>query len=53
VKKEGKGDKKGLIQYSSGIETIGPYLQLAQWNEQAIEQRAEDLFNKAKEIWKA
>lgn len=52
VKKKGKGDKKGLLQYSSGLETISKYLQLAEWNENEIETRATDLYNEAKKVWK-
>lgn len=52
VKKEGRGDYKGLIQYSGGLETISHYLQYEDWNESTIEKRAEDLYLKAKEVWK-
>jgi uncharacterized protein with ParB-like and HNH nuclease domain len=52
TKKKGKADKKGLIQYSAGLETISQYLQLAEWNELTIEQRADDLYKNAKVIWK-
>ena len=52
TKKNGKGDKGGLKTYSAGIETISDYLNLEEWNEQTIEQRASDLFEKAKEMWK-
>jgi len=52
IKRKGKGDKKGLNTYSAGLETISSYLTLDEWNEQTIEDRAEFLYNKAKEIWK-
>lgn len=52
IKRKGKADKKGLIAYSSGLETINEFLQLDEWNEQTIATRAEFLFGKAKEIWK-
>jgi uncharacterized protein with ParB-like and HNH nuclease domain len=52
IKRKGKGDKKGLNTYSAGLETISSYLTLDEWNEQTIEQRAEFLYNNAKEIWK-
>ena len=52
VKKKGKGDKKGLLQYSSGLETISKYLQLTEWNETEIETRATDLYDQAKKVWK-
>lgn len=52
IKRNGKGDKKGLNYYSAGLETISQYLTLDDWNEQTIEDRALFLFEKAKEIWK-
>ena len=42
----------GLIAYTSGIETITPYLQLDTWNENTIEKRANDLYDHAVIIWK-
>ncbi len=53
IKKEGNGKKEGLRYYSSGIETLAPYLALAEWNENEIEKRADFMFEKAKGIWKA
>ena len=50
--KKGKADKKGLLQYSGGLETISKYLQLPEWNEQTIEERANDLYEHAKTVWK-
>lgn len=52
VKRKGKGDKEGLNKYAAGLETISSYLSLDVWDEASIEQRAEDLFLKAKQIWK-
>lgn len=52
IKRKGKADNNGLETYSAGLETISNYLQLDQWDEQKIEQRAEFLYEKAKEIWK-
>ena len=52
VKLKGKADKKGLNTYSAGLETISSYFSLDEWNEQIIEQRAEFLYEKAKDIWK-
>lgn len=52
IKRKGKGDKKGLNIYSAGLETISSYLTLDEWNEQTIEQRANDLYEHAKTIWK-
>lgn len=52
IKRNGKGDKKGLNYYSAGLETISHYLTLNDWNEETIEERALFLYEKAKEIWK-
>lgn len=51
IKKEGTEENSGLRQYSGGIETLSNYLDLDEWNEDAIESRAKDLYEKAKEIW--
>lgn len=51
-KKEGRGDKKGLLAYASGLETMNHYLTFDEWNEKTIEDRANFLFEKAKNIWK-
>lgn len=53
TKKRGNKNKKGLKHYSGGIETLSPYLELNEWNEDTIESRTEFLLEKAKEIWKA
>ncbi|MEN8786916.1 MAG: HNH endonuclease family protein, partial [Flavobacteriales bacterium] len=53
TKKRGSGNKEGLKHYSGGIETLAPYLDLNDWNETEIENRAEFLLEKAKEIWTA
>ncbi len=52
TKKLGVGKRKGLKHYSGGIETLAPYLDIQEWNEQEIEKRADFLFNKARSIWK-
>ena len=53
TKKEGKGEnKKGLNQYASDLVTLNDFLQLEEWNEIAINNRATFLFKKAKKIWK-
>lgn len=52
TKKSGKANKEGLIHYSAGIETLAPYLQLNEWNESEIENRANFLYANAIEIWK-
>ncbi len=52
IKKNGRDNNKGLIQYSAGLETIGKYLNYPEWNEEKIEQRARELCACAKDIWK-
>ncbi len=51
IKKKGKKGKKGLKQYSAGIETLVTYLDLPIWDEATIEQRADYLYDNAKSIW--
>jgi NAD+--asparagine ADP-ribosyltransferase len=51
IKKKGRGDKEGLFHFSAGIETLSPYLELEEWNEDEIEKRAKFLFRKAAEMW--
>ena len=51
TKKEGKGDKGGLIKFSEGIDTLHSYLLLDQWNEDTISVRANDLAEKALQTW--
>lgn len=51
TKKNGRGNKPGLKQYSSGIEIFTSYLDEQEWNEGIIEERANFLYEKAKEIW--
>ncbi len=51
TKKKGNVKKEGLVHYSAGIETLAPYLQLNEWNETEIENRAKFLNEKALEIW--
>lgn len=51
IKRKGKGDKKGLNTYSAGLETMSHFLTFDEWNEQTIEERANFLYEKAKEIW--
>ena len=52
TKKQGNGKNAGLIHYSGGIETLAPYLETNEWNEVTIEERANFLYSKAKEIWR-
>lgn len=51
TKKEGKGDKKGLLEYASGLETINKYLTIQNWNEDQIDTRAKDLYTIAIRTW--
>jgi uncharacterized protein with ParB-like and HNH nuclease domain len=51
TKKKGKANKPGLTHYSSGIETLSPYLEIEEWNESGIEKRANFLYQKSIEIW--
>ncbi|SDK92760.1 Uncharacterized conserved protein, contains ParB-like and HNH nuclease domains [Pedobacter sp. ok626] len=53
IKKKGKLNKEGLIHYSAGIETLAPYLELDEWNENEIQKRAAFLYDKAIEIWES
>lgn len=53
TKKRGSGKKKGLRHYSGGIETLAPYLDLQEWNEEEIKKRAGFMFENAKSIWRA
>lgn len=52
IKRTGKPEKKGLNTYSSGLETMNHYLTFDEWNEQTITERANFLYERAKEIWK-
>lgn len=51
-KKKNGTNNNGLIVYSGNLETIASYLTLPDWDEKTIEQRANDLYNHAIEIWK-
>ena len=52
TKKNGRGNKKGLNTYATGIQIFEKYLQEPIWNEDKIRERNEDLFEHAKNIWK-
>lgn len=52
TKRNGKGTKKGLNQYATGLDTFSQYLTLPDWNEQTITNRANFLYNEAVKIWK-
>ena len=51
VKKKGNSKNKGLLHYSGGIETLAPYLEYDEWNEERIQERCDDLFEHGKKIW--
>lgn len=53
TKKNGRGDKKGLKQYSAGLEILGNFLDEADWDEKTIQNRADYLAEKAVSIWKS
>lgn len=50
-KKTGNKRSSGLIQYATGLETLTPYLSFADWNEDAITKRADDLYRYFVNIW--
>lgn len=52
IKRNGKGIKKGLNQYATGLDTFSQYMTLPDWNEQTISNRADFLYNEAVKIWK-
>jgi hypothetical protein len=51
TKKNGTNNN-GLLDYTCDLETISPYLKLPDWNEAEIENRANDLYKYAMNIWK-
>lgn len=53
TKKNGKGNKKGLIYYASGLETFSSCLSFQKWDEAEIESRARSLSVMANSIWNA
>ena len=52
TKKNGRNNFKGLKNFSGGIETLSPYLELDNWDETEIQKRADFLYSKAVEMWK-
>ena len=52
TKKSGSGNKKGLSHYAGGIETLAPYLDSLEWNEEKIQKRSDYLSEQAEKIWK-
>lgn len=53
IKVNGNDKRYGLIEYSSGLETISRYLAYPEWNEDTISERASTLYEYAQEIWTA
>ncbi len=53
IKKNGNEKNEGLRHYSGGIETLSPYLDLPEWNENEIQKRADFMFGNAQKIWKS
>ena len=51
TKKAGTGSRHGLDHYAQGLDTLGPDLQLAVWDEGAIEARGERLAKQALKVW--
>ncbi len=51
-KKAGKGTKPGLAKCAAGLLTVQDALQMDEWNEEAIEQRAQALYEYAKILWR-
>lgn len=53
TKKEGSGNKKGLVAYSTGMKILDTdeYLRSDRWDEEKIRHRSNFLFEKAREIW--
>jgi uncharacterized protein with ParB-like and HNH nuclease domain len=51
VKKNGYGDKHGLLYYADGLETMKGPLKADAWNEDSISERADWIFSKAKDVW--
>jgi len=52
IKKKGKGDKKGLKEYSAGISIFEKYLSCDDWDEQTIIKRGNELFELSRNVWK-
>lgn len=51
VKLNGKEKKKGLKEYATGLVTMTDVLSQEQWNEEAIDTRADWLYDHARVIW--
>ncbi len=51
VKINGKGNKKGLKEYSTGISIFEKYLSHNNWNEEKIIKRGNELFELSRNVW--
>jgi uncharacterized protein with ParB-like and HNH nuclease domain len=52
IKKEGKGNHKGLNEYAKGIEIFSEYLSKTHWNEECIKERANELYDfSVNKVW--
>ena len=51
IKRKGRETKKGLNHYATGLDTFSPYLEAPLWNEEKITERADFLFEQAKDVW--
>ena len=51
AKRQGRGSHYGLSAYSGDIETVQHFLEKEEWDEAAIEERAQWLYEKACEVW--
>ena len=52
IKKTGKNSNPGLKSFASGINTIDPYLELEEWDENTIEKRSQGLAELANQRWR-
>ena len=51
TKKTGKEGKGGFLEYCKGVKTFEKYMQEKDWNEKIIDERADFLYEKGKEVW--
>lgn len=51
IKVSGNGNSKGLRECAGGLYTLRKYLDLPSWNEEAIKERARDLYASMAKVW--
>ena len=51
IKLSGKGDKEGLLKFAKGLVTLDEYLNLSEWNLEAIHNRAKKLYEQILVTW--